>query len=448
MAFSSHRARRNPDQLDAYVKFVGEADYATLPLLVAAIGVPVGHQPALGWMRTRLIEASEHHHFTAAINALDIEGMRQEAADRRAAAEDGRDARAELAAEVQADDDIRAGRRSKLLADVTKIRWHFLAQNKRYCSKEECLDILLAKDPPEGYEEWGMWHYSRSKNSKAGTVALYLGELRAAWPVMRPGSFIDYSALSGGRVNWADVEVLQPLTQQPDAQGRVRVRTNAQKATKLRSATHCLLEAVLWATGETRLGSLGLVGFNGAKYAHGLHAHDINTAFQRSGSPFHLANWQTVLAKKGSKRGANDGAARRRLMVLWDIISVLDVITLGIAIVEDSDGAALSEEVGSSSSTLPQPRARGTGAVLSQHAFVWDGWRRLLFIGPGQADDRGLDGALLLRKEECTDPSFVDEAHGTTVSGYVFQRFGIRYINTCHVLMVHAKRAPLETQQV
>ena len=34
------------------------------------------------------------------------------------------------------------------------------------------------------------------------------------------------------------------------------------------------------------------------------------------------------------------------------------------------------------------------------HAIVWDAWRKILFIGPGAYDDRGLDGALLIEPED------------------------------------------------
>ena len=40
-----------------------------------------------------------------------------------------------------------------------------------------------------------------------------------------------------------------------------------------------------------------------------------------------------------------------------------------------------------------------TGGTVG-HAIVWDGWRGLLFLGPGAFDDRGLDGAILVDKED------------------------------------------------
>ena len=34
------------------------------------------------------------------------------------------------------------------------------------------------------------------------------------------------------------------------------------------------------------------------------------------------------------------------------------------------------------------------------HAVVWDGWRNLLFIGPGSRRDRGIDGTVLVNKAD------------------------------------------------
>ena len=124
-----------------------------------------------------------------------------------------------------------------------------------------------------------------------------------------------------------------------------------------------------------------------------------------------------MVGKKGSKRGA-DGAKRRLRIVLFEIICEKDVIIIAEAIVEDD-----------------------AGLELSRHAIVWDGWRRLLFIGPGTMDDRGLDGALQLEPADCEDASHVDPVHGMTISDYVLQRFGIRHVVGAHVPMVLAKRA-------
>ena len=49
---------------------------------------------------------------------------------------------------------------------------------------------------------------------------------------------------------WDDVPLLEPLEQQTDARGNIRLRHNARTVRKLRAARHCLLEALLFATGE------------------------------------------------------------------------------------------------------------------------------------------------------------------------------------------------------
>lgn len=49
---------------------------------------------------------------------------------------------------------------------------------------------------------------------------------------------------------WNEVEVLQPLDQPSDARGNIRFRTNARSVRKLFSRRHCVLEALLFATGE------------------------------------------------------------------------------------------------------------------------------------------------------------------------------------------------------
>ena len=82
----------------------------------------------------------------------------------------------------------------------------------------------------------------------------------------------------------------------------------------------------------------------------------------------------------------------------------------------------------------------GEGDEVTGHAVVWDGWRRVLFVGPGAYDDRGLDGALLLSESDCMDPSHVDPEHGMAVSAYVASKFGIRRFSRVYAIMVHANR--------
>ena len=163
-------------------------------------------------------------------------------------------------------------------------------------------------------------------------------EITTVWFELKKDAFIDYSLLANGRLGWDKVEMLQPLQQPLDARGRVRLRTNMRTARKLNNSHCCLLEAIIFATGESKLTTL---------------------------------KW------------ASDGASRRRPLTIADIISRQDVILVAEARVDDIE----------------------TGQRLSRHSIVWDGWRRVLFIGPGQFTDRELDGVLQLEESECNDPA-------------------------------------------
>ena len=168
------------------------------------------------------------------------------------------------------------------------------------------------------------------------------------------------------------------------------------------------------------LTELNLTGFTGAAHEHGLLVHEVNVRLQQK-TPFALYGWQAVVKARhgGAKRG-RDGGERRQRLVLFDMIRECDLIMIAEALVEDD-----------------------AGRVLNKHAIVWDGWRRLLFIGPGAYDDRGLDGALLLNEADCNSAEHVDTEHGMTVSRYVHERFGIRHFTNMHVLMVSGKKAHL-----
>mgnify|MGYP006152133073 CR=1 FL=1 len=89
---------------------------------------------------------------------------------------------------------------------------------------------------------------------------------------------------------------------------------------------------------------------------------------------------------------------------------------------------------------LAVARVQGDAGTLDNHAVVWDAWRRILFIGPGCYDDRGLDGALLVEEADIADPSRVDPTHGMSLAAYVESKFGIVGFVTASVLMVHAGR--------
>ena len=396
------RPSRHRD-LAEFDALVDEASKRGLKLLCDILHLDVGFAPTMAWMRNKLFEANKPTNTRIAM--LDVESWRSNFKELDDAAEAAAAERKAEADALAAADLIREQRRDQLRADIHSVRQMHVAQKGYHMSKWSCLQTLLKPGAFCG------WHL-RSKNKG---VELYLGEVAWAWTVLQPGSFIDYSLLAGGRVDWADVPELEPLEQLPDAQGRVLLRTNSRSAVKLRMSHQCILEAALFATAHTTLAELNATGFAGKRYEAGIPTHELNVRLQKT--PYSLYDWQWLVKRRtGIKRGA-DGAARRRQLVLFDIISVPDAILIAVAAVEDVEGR-----------------------VTSYHAIVWDGWRRLLFIGPGSMDDRGLDGCLLLQRAECEDAARVDKEHGVTVSEHIHQRFGIRYIQRAHVVMVSLKR--------
>ena len=128
---------------------------------------------------------------------------------------------------------------------------------------------------------------------------------------------------------------------------------------------------MLFATGETTKGKLNCIGMSKDAHKQGITVRELNERLTET--PYYLYGWQT--GSKASKRG-RDGEERRRLITIHEIIAVEDVILIAQAVVFSPD------------------------AGEARHAIVWDGWRRMLFIGAGQADDRGLDGVLLVDRED------------------------------------------------
>ena len=119
------------------------------------------------------------------------------------------------------------------------------------------------------------------------------------------------------------------------------------------------------------LGSLNLTGFTGPKYEEGVPVRDVKERLR--GTPYELYGWQ---AGREKKRGS-DGSERRNLISLTDII-VAESIVVAEAVIDPPDGS---------------PR--------DKHALVWDGWRGLLFVGPGRhADDRSADGIIKVEKDD------------------------------------------------
>ena len=155
-----------------------------------------------------------------------------------------------------------------------------------------------------------------------------------------------------------------------------------------------------------RLKDVNLSGVS-RKYEHTKdRMHFVNQRLEKTA--FALYNWQTFLkSRNGVKRG-HDGTARRALPVLFDVISQLNVIFIASAMVEDAKGN------------------------VNGHAIVWDGWRRILFIGAGAScgiEDRGIDGALVLNEQDCKDMHHVDPRYHVSISQHVLDKFGIRIIS-------------------
>ena len=73
--------------------------------------------------------------------------------------------------------------------------------------------------------------------------------------------------------------------------------------------------------------------------------------------------------------------------------------------------------------------------------------RGVLFIGPGDFNDRQTDGAILVNEEDRADGNHVDPIQELTLSQYVTKIFGILYLTHIHIVMVNARRAA-ETEHV
>lgn len=61
---------------------------------------------------------------------------------------------------------------------------------------------------------------------------------------------------------------------------------------------------------------------------------------------------------------------------------------------------------------------------------------------PGEFDDRGLDGAILVEPSDISDENHRNE-DGKTLTEHIATRFGIDAIYSMHVVMVRLKKAHL-----
>ena len=180
-------------------------------------------------------------------------------------------------------------------------------------------------------------------------------------------------------------------------------------------------------------------------------------------TPYELYGWTRVA---GAKR-TRDGTQRRRGISIFELINLFDAIVIAEAVVQSPGGGPT------------------TG-----HAIVWDGWRRLLFIGPGAVDDRALDGTFTISREDqvrrhpitarpsppllaaprrsspllaapcpsrCSPPlpsastalhrawqadeNRVEPTYDCTLTEYVQKKLGVTMITDAHILMVKKARA-------
>ena len=147
---------------------------------------------------------------------------------------------------------IQKDRNAELKADVTRARQMHKDKHGWYAGVEDIMQLILT---PE-FGDWGKPSKNKDVEITPHEVTVY------CWAkIDRGGGFIDVSKLNGTTLLWEHVEELQPLEQTKDAEGRYRYRTNNKTVRKLRAARHCMLEAMIFATGDT-LVKLNLAGFS------------------------------------------------------------------------------------------------------------------------------------------------------------------------------------------
>ena len=252
------------------------------------------------------------------------------------------------------------------------------------------------------------------------------------------GGFLDISREGSRSLNWATVPKLDPLVPPPTPTGRgmLRYRTNSEFIRKYRSGRRCMIEACVFATGWDA-SPLNLLGFTGSIYARGIDLSEINMRFQdpEHGPPFELARVRQDGStcggaggrrRRGNKR-ASDGSERRHDWSLFELLSLREGIFIAVAQVHLDDGPA------------------------DGHAIVWDWWRRILFLGPGDFNDHVCDGAIQVEESDLQDPGHLSDVYigpervhrRMTLSDYVREIFGISRVTKVAALMVQAKRIHL-----
>ena len=245
--------------------------------------------------------------------------------------------------------------------------------------------------------------------------------------------FLDISKEGTKGLHWDSVIKLKPLAepQAVSARGTVPYRTNSKYMRRFRNGRFCLLEALVFATGKSRQ-DLNLKNFTTAQHGEdengvstGISFKDVNARFQvRGGPPFELSHVRQDQDLKRTFEGKELRKSFCARMSLHSLICLKHGIYVATVQVD-----------------LPSGKT-------DSHAIVWDAWRRILFLGPGDFNDHQCDGAILVEEAD-----IADELHASdvcigvlrtntkmTLSDYVYTIFGIRYLTEIMILMVNAKR--------
>ena len=148
------------------------------------------------------------------VRAFDHAAWQQELEDWRAEQLTIQHEKEAAAAEKRRTDNIRLERHELVCRTVERLRWEHKEQHGSYATKGELHSMIVA-----GEDGW-------DRPTKNKDVEVSYAEVAWAWKTLDPGSFIDASKLAGSTLLWDQVKELQPLTQQPDAQGSIKYRTN------------------------------------------------------------------------------------------------------------------------------------------------------------------------------------------------------------------------------
>ena len=177
------------------------------------------------------------------IRTIDFEEWARIATSRREAREERRAELLEEAQEQARVDKIKLDRMKQLTACITQTRRLHREQTCAYLSKEEILEMIH-----ENKGVSGGWH-TKSKNKG---IPVSLAEVGWCWETLWHFNpwFIAAETKAEAKLLFEQVPQLQPLQQEQDARGCVRYRTNGLSSRKLRSSVLCVLEALLFATGE------------------------------------------------------------------------------------------------------------------------------------------------------------------------------------------------------